>query len=96
MRKTPVVLFFTAALALISLAACAPAKSPTPVATATATLPPVSSSTQASAAGCRVESSLIPTPDATQLAQYPGPTGEDWTQGPADAAVTFIEYGDYQ
>jgi hypothetical protein len=97
MRKSPTYVLFSAVLALISLAACAPAKSPALVATATATTQPTTSSpAQANAAGCRVESSLIPTPDATQVSQYPAVSKSDWSEGPEDASVTFIEYGDYQ
>lgn len=97
MRKTPFYVFFTAALVVISLAACAPAKSPTVTATATATaLPATSAPTQAGVAGCTVESSLIPTADPTQLAQYPPPSKDDWSMGPEAADITFIEYGDYQ
>ena len=97
MRNSPFSLFFTAALALASLVACTPAKTPTPAATPTASPQPIPTQpTQATSAGCRVESSLIPTPDATQVAQYPLPGPGDWSKGPENAALTFIEYGDYQ
>lgn len=46
-------------------------------------------------AKCAVVSSRI-TPDATEQALFPAVSDSDWSQGPDTAAVTFIEYSDFQ
>jgi ABC-type transport system substrate-binding protein len=46
-------------------------------------------------ASCTVVST-IPDPDPTQAAVFPPVTEEDWTFGPPDAAVTILEYSDFQ
>mgnify|MGYP001829059125 FL=1 len=51
--------------------------------------------TELAEANCTVIS-LQPTPGPTEQSLVPSVTNEDWTQGPADARVTFIEYGDFQ
>jgi hypothetical protein len=40
--------------------------------------------------------SRIPTPSATETSLFPAPTDTDWTEGPATASVTFLEYSDFQ
>ena len=37
-----------------------------------------------------------PTPGPTEQSLFPPVSDADWTYGPDDAAVTFIEYGDFQ
>ena len=37
-----------------------------------------------------------PTPDPTEEALTPPANDKDWAQGPKDAKVTIIEYGDFQ
>ena len=37
-----------------------------------------------------------PTPGPTEQSLVPLVGDQDWTQGPDDAQVTFIEYGDFQ
>jgi cyclophilin family peptidyl-prolyl cis-trans isomerase/protein-disulfide isomerase len=100
-----IVLLF--ALLAVLLAACGGAASTAPGAparTSTATLIPAQASTlppQATATaqptptpipgGCQVVS-LLPAGDPT----FPPVTAADWTRGPADAAVTILEYSDFQ
>ena len=45
--------------------------------------------------GCTVVSHPA-TPDPTQQSLIPPPSKEDWSQGPEEAYVTIIEYGDFQ
>ena len=40
--------------------------------------------------------SFNPTPEPTLQALFPAPGPEDWTQGLDTAAVTIVEYGDFQ
>ncbi len=46
-------------------------------------------------AKCAVVTSQL-TPDATEQALFPAVSDADWIQGADTAAVTFIEYGDFQ
>lgn len=46
-------------------------------------------------AGCTVVS-LEPTPGPTEQSAFPPIGPDDWVQGPAEAAVSFVEYGDFQ
>jgi hypothetical protein len=46
-------------------------------------------------ASCTVVS-VRPTPGPTEESLFPPVTDQDWTIGPADAAVTIIEYSDFQ
>lgn len=46
-------------------------------------------------AGCTAVSPM-PTPGPTELSYFPPVSENDWVQGPDDAAVTIIEYGDFQ
>ena len=48
-----------------------------------------------SLAKCTVVSSQ-PTPDSTERSLFPAVSDVDWVQGPDTAAVTFIEYSDFQ
>lgn len=69
--------------------------------TAVSTIPAVSPTPNTSAgeessdANCTVVSRQ-PTPGPTEQALVPPASSEDWSHGPDDAAVTFIEYGDFQ
>lgn len=76
------------------LAACAPITSPhvsfTPTPPLTPTLTPLSAEMT-----CVVVSAHA-TPEATEPSLFPPPAPEDWSLGPADAPVTFLEYTDYQ
>ena len=59
---------------------------------------PATAVTQASPitlAKCTVASSQ-PAPDSTEQSLFPAVSEKDWSQGPDTAAVTFIEYGDFQ
>lgn len=46
-------------------------------------------------AGCTVIS-LEPTPGPTEQSAFPPIGPEDWVQGPSDATISFVEYGDFQ
>lgn len=92
-------------LLAIVLASCSPkAAAPTLVPTAIATspeaiVPTTTSSSELSPAVCKVSSSAIPAASAEELAAVASvpPVGEtDLVRGPANAAVTIIEYSDYQ
>lgn len=107
-RKTIIVFLLLAVL----LAACqgekqaepvevevvSPTKAPTapPTATAkpepTATTPPTT--TAFTGSECTLVSSM-PKPSA-ELESLFSPTEDDWIKGPDTAAVTIVEYGDYQ
>ncbi len=65
---------------------------PTPSPTVTATPVP----TQAARMDCTLESSLLPTPGPTEQSLFPAVGEGDWVQGPPTAAVTIVEYGDFQ
>lgn len=73
----------------------------TPVSTAVSTIPAASPSpgstmaTEQADANCTVVSRQ-PTPGPTEQSLVPPVSDDDWTHGPDDAAVTFIEYGDFQ
>jgi protein-disulfide isomerase len=56
-----------------------------------------SSSTETPAAppGCTVISPQ-PTPGPTQQSVFPPVSDKDWVQGPSTAAITLVEYGDFQ
>jgi hypothetical protein len=45
--------------------------------------------------GCTV-ASANPTPNPTMQALFPPATEADWTRGPLTAAVTIMEYSDFQ
>jgi protein-disulfide isomerase len=51
--------------------------------------------TESSTVNCTVVSQQ-PTPGPTEQSLVPPVSDEDWTLGPEDAAVTFIEYADFQ
>lgn len=71
------------------------------ISTAVSTIPAASATPNSSAgeetsdANCTVVSRQ-PTPGPTEQALVPLASNEDWSHGPDDAAVTFIEYGDFQ
>ena len=51
--------------------------------------------TEQAEANCTVVSRQ-PTPGPTEQSLVPAVSDEDWTHGSDDAAVTLIEYGDFQ
>ena len=68
----------------------------TPAATATSTAPAVpTKDTAAVEMQCRVVS-FIPTPEPDVTSKFPPPGADDWTLGKESAALTIIEYSDYQ
>jgi hypothetical protein len=46
-------------------------------------------------AGCTVVS-LIPEANPTEVSLFPSIGDSDWVKGPESAAVTIVEYGDFQ
>lgn len=46
-------------------------------------------------AGCTVVS-LVPEPNPTEVSLFPPIGDSDWVKGPDSAAVTIVEYGDFQ
>ena len=56
---------------------------------------PTPSTQDQGTANCTVVSQQ-PTPGPTEQSLVPPVSDDDWTQGPDDAAVTFVEYGDFQ
>ncbi|MEA4909504.1 MAG: peptidylprolyl isomerase [Anaerolineaceae bacterium] len=100
------------ALTLVSVLVLAACGQQTPAATATLTAEPTVTSAPAATlpageatgepgavsgqpATCSVVS-MLPTPGPTEVSLFPPPTEEDWSEGPADAEVTFMEYSDFQ
>ncbi len=80
--------------AAVLLSACGQAASPTPTTGSTgADLPTEDPS--AVKMTCNVVS-MLPTPEATEASLFPAPSDDDWVKGNQEAAVTFIEYSDYQ
>lgn len=71
----------------------------TPVKTEAPEVSPTSSEeaalTDSPPPGCTVVSRQ-PTPGPTEQSLFPPASEEDWVKGPDDAAITIIEYGDYQ
>lgn len=86
MRFSP--LAFIPILAL-SFTACSPSAQAGPTAA------------EASAAPTPIQPTCItfeaaPTPGVEEASLFPPPGEGDWTRGPAEAAVTITEYGDFQ
>ena len=98
MKKNRISLLIPLGVAFL-VAACqsaAPA-TPTPLPASPTPLPPPPTAelAQSEEPGCTVVStSLIPDPPADSI--IPSISEADWTQGPDDASVESIEYGDFQ
>jgi hypothetical protein len=60
-----------------------------------ATASEVDTFTGSSPPGCTVVSPITG-PEPTQDSPFPPVSEDDWVVGPEDAAITFIEYGDFQ
>ena len=92
-------IFIGAFLLALALSSCAPAVQAVETVTpSTAPTQATTSTSQATATkkpGCTAVSRRAE-PNPTQEALLPPPGENDWVQGPEDAYVTFIEYGDYQ
>ncbi|MBN1148704.1 MAG: hypothetical protein JXA78_15700 [Anaerolineales bacterium] len=99
-------LFMGLFLLALALSACAPAaqvaETAAPAATSTQAATPVGQSTLSTNSetaskqlGCTAKSRSS-APDPTLEALLPPPGEDDWVEGPGDAYVTIIEYGDYQ
>jgi hypothetical protein len=86
-------------LLALALAACSPAAIPAPSASppagATFTPPPVAPAPTRDTAnlGCTV---VTRRNQPTAASPFPPVTTADWSLGPANAAVTLIEYSDFQ
>lgn len=61
----------------------------------TAVTAPLVTTTLPQIANCTVVSRQ-PTPGPTEQSLFPPVGSADWVEGPGDAAVTFIEYSDFQ
>jgi hypothetical protein len=100
MRKT--LLLFILLTSLI-LSSCLPETQASPTITATKTASPVPNTnlslpTEVAvpvSVDCTVKT-LRPSSDATTETPYPAITAADWSEGPEDARVTIVEYGDFQ
>ncbi|HEX9013542.1 MAG TPA: hypothetical protein VF813_08495 [Anaerolineaceae bacterium] len=95
MRKTIPITLIIAGLAGF-LAGCAAQPAAAPLQTQAPPTAPAVTATTASMtpARCTVESQVA-TASPTDTSLYPPPSSSDWSNGPAGAAVTFIEYGDF-
>lgn len=101
MKKTPL---FLALMLAVVLSACSTGTPKAPAATASAPSPAGTTqagTTQAGVNGdtCTAAAGIFPTPNPTQaaaLSLFPPASESDWSMGRADAAVTFIEYSDFQ
>ncbi len=79
------------------LASCAQVEQGEPTATPTqATEKQVGGASATKALARCVAESRQSTPDPTMEALLPPIDSQDWVNGPEDAYVTFIEYGDFQ
>ncbi len=100
MRKALLILIL---LASVLLSSCLPETQASPMVTAMKTASPVPNTdvgmpTEVGVpvtSDCTVKT-LRPSADATVEAPYPAITSADWSEGPADARVTIVEYGDFQ
>ena len=98
MRRIPWLL----AIGALMMAACAPASTATPTAAPEATQPPAA--TQPSAATAAPEATnppatagpAGPTPTLPSREQVVQVQAGEWVRGPEKAAVTIIEWGDFQ
>ena len=107
MRKYTLFLLFVITLAL---AACqgqsqtgptmtAPAVVVQPTATQAAKTPTVTEAVQQAVAGAPPGCTVISppaTPGPTEQSIFPPVSEKDWSTGPKDAAITLIEYSDFQ
>ena len=96
MRKSLLQMLSIAALVVV-LAGCASAAGAPAQPAATPSKPAAIAPTSTAgvqAARCTV-SSQAPTANPTETSLYPPVTASDWTRGPANASVVFVEYGDF-
>lgn len=86
-----------AAMGALAIAACSPQTASTPDATATDTpaSPAATSQPTPSAPAGADDATGTPTSEITRE-QVVLPQPDDWVRGPDTAAVTFIEWGDFQ
>lgn len=89
MRKSN--LFFS--FLVLFLSACSSSAPPTPVPTEVRLIFP---ETPTPAAPECSATRIIPTPASEEASLFPPVTKDDMVRGPQDAAVTIIEYGDFQ
>ncbi|HMN61750.1 MAG TPA: peptidylprolyl isomerase [Anaerolinea sp.] len=81
-----------ALLLVLLLSACAGAAPSAPSATPTQ---PLNLATPLPTTFDCVVVASAETPEATETSLFPPPTAADWSFGPADASVTFLEYTDF-
>ena len=98
--KRLILTLLSALLLGIFISACAPAveQAATPTPVAPTPLPPVPTDAETVNTGpaqcSAVSSGIAPEPPADS--PFPEISELDWKQGPDEAAVTFVEYGDFQ
>lgn len=93
--------FIFSVLLIVLLAGCGQKTAPVQELPPTETLAPVGEIPTApiptsGPAFCVAQTGVFPTPDPTSQAAYPPPTEEDRVLGDPTAALTIIEYSDYQ
>jgi cyclophilin family peptidyl-prolyl cis-trans isomerase/protein-disulfide isomerase len=96
MTRKPLISCLSCVLLISALAACRAIPAATPQATSSipAKVPPTQSATD-QGSSCTVVSEAA-TPSATETSPFAPVSAQDWTRGPADAAITFLEYSDFQ
>lgn len=87
----------TKATSTLLPATAVPTDTPLPTATVipTSTLQPTVAITPSGPASCQVVP-VVPTIDPTAAAMFPSVNKDDWSKGSDTAAITIIEYGDFQ
>jgi hypothetical protein len=94
MSKNTWLMIFTLAALMTACAQPNPAGTPASAAQ-TPTRPLAAGPTATGLAACTART-VKPTPNPTQEALLPPPGEDDWVVGPEGAAVTLIEYSDFQ
>jgi hypothetical protein len=92
MRRIPWLL----AIGALMVAACAPASTATPTAVPEATQPPAATTAPEATNPPATAGPAAPTPTLPSREQVVQVQAGEWVRGPEKAAVTIIEWGDFQ